>query len=208
MSLISVIVADDKIVFRKIIVELLDSSKVVVLGEAENGKQLLELLRIKCPDIVLLDLEMPIMDGNKTLDSIITHFPNLKIIIISYYTDPSLVENYLHRGANGYISKDSLSSENINTALEQVKNGSIYLTEEMEVKSNFTFRQKQIIPLIFEGLTNGEIANEVFISKRAVEKQRNKIYQNSGAEKAIDFYKYAFTKGLQFLGKKKRNKNM
>ncbi len=72
-------------------------------------------------------------------------------------------------------------------------------------KNKYSSRQKEMLPLIFEGKTNDEIAKEIGITKRAVEKQKQKIYQKSGADKIIDFYKYAFSKGLQFLGKNNKD---
>lgn len=183
------------------IAEMLEPSCVSIIGEAADGKQLLRLLETIHPDVVLLDLEMPVMDGNKALDIISKKYPEIKVIILSFYFEWVLVEHYLQRGAKGYIPKDALEPELLMEALMEIQNGKIYLHEKSPGKKQFTERQKEIMPLIFDGLTNDEIADEMYISKRAVEKQRQKIYQQSGASRAIDFYKYAFTRGLQFLGR-------
>lgn len=203
MGKIKIIIADDKATYRKLIADMLESSEVSIIGQVADGKQLLKILRTKNPDIVLLDLEMPVMDGNEAFDVISKNFPDLKVIIVSFYFEQVLVEHYLKRGAKGYISKDTLDPELLMMALLEVKNGGVFLNEKLSDKKIFTERQKEIMPLIFDGLTNEEIADQVYISKRAVEKQRQKIYQQSGANKAVDFFKYAFTRGLQFLGRKK-----
>lgn len=203
MRKIEVIIADDKPAYRKAITGILDLSAVRIIGEAGDGRELLSLLRQYEPHVVLLDLEMPVMDGNKAFELVHKHHPNVKVIILSSYIDSLLIEHYLQRGAKGYIPKDALSSELLTEALQQVIGGKTFIHEPL-AGSLFTKRQKEIMPLIFEGLTNEEIAGEVNIGTRAIEKQRNKIYQQIGAKRAVDLYKYAFSRGLQFLGRSGR----
>lgn len=201
------IITDDKAGYRNLISEMLNLSEATVIAEAENGKQLFKLLHSKQPDVILLDLEMPVMDGNKAFDLVNKHFPDVKVIILSFYSDPLLIEYYLKCGAKGYIPKDILNSELLIGALNEIQNGGVYVPQNSTQKEIYTTRQKEIIPLIFESLTNKEIADEIYITERAVEKQRKKIYERSGATKAMDFYKYAFSHGLQFLGRVKSAKN-
>jgi DNA-binding NarL/FixJ family response regulator len=203
-DLINVMIADDKDVFRHVIKEVLEPFPVSLMGEATNGKELLELLEKKQPDIVLLDLEMPVLDGNKTFDLIRKKFPAVKIIVLSLYYEAVLIENYIERGAKGYIPKHAVEPNMLINALRQVKNNGIFVYEKPSDNPDFSTRQKEIMTLIFEGLTNDEIAGEIAISTRAVEKQRHKIYDKSGVKKIIDFYKYAFSRGLQFLGRRKK----
>lgn len=205
MQKIEVIIADDKPAYRKAITGILDLSAVRIIGEAGNGRELLSLLKKREPHIVLLDLEMPVMDGNKAFELIHQHHPDVKVIILSSYIDSLLVEHYLQRGAKGYIPKDALSAELLGEALQKVHKGGTFI-HELITDNLFTSRQKEILPLIFEGLTNEEIANEVNVGTRAIEKQRNKIYQQVGAKRAVDLYKYAFARGLQFLGRSSDDK--
>jgi DNA-binding NarL/FixJ family response regulator len=206
-EIIKLIVTDDKENYRKLIRQILQPYAVEIVAEASNGKELLKLLRKKPADIVLLDLEMPIMDGNQAFERISREFPGTRVIILSYYYESVLMEDYLQRGAKGYIPKDRLDPELLIRALKEVKRGGVFVYEAPVDQKKFSSRQKEIMPLIFEGFTNEEIAETVCISKRSVEKQRHKIYEKSGAEKVIDFYKYAFSKGLQFLGHPKKAKN-
>ncbi len=202
MKKTELIIADDKARYRQAIRAMLETAPVKIIAEAANGKELLEQLRKKQPDVVLLDLEMPVMDGNETFEAISQGYPEVKVIILSYYADELLIEHYLERGAKGYIPKEVLEPELLLDALRQLSRGQVYLHAPLhKTAGRFTTRQKEIMPLIFEGLTNQEIAEEVYISTRAVEKQRHKIYRQIDAEKAIDLYKYAFVRGLQFLGK-------
>jgi len=206
-KVIKVILADDKDQYRQSIREILKLFPVSVIGEAKNGTELLTLLKKdQQPDIILLDLEMPVMNGNRAFELICKAHPNIKIIILSFYFENLLIENYIERGAKGYLPKDAIEPTLLMEALQQVMSGAVYIFENSNDKRKYTYRQKEIVPLILEGLTNDEIADEVCITKRAVEKQRHNIYLKIGAYKAIEFYKYAFSKGLQFLSVHKRPK--
>ncbi|MES2678230.1 MAG: response regulator transcription factor [Bacteroidota bacterium] len=203
---IKIMITDDRERFRNFIREILLPYPVEIVGETENGKELLSLLNKVTPDIVLLDLEMPVLDGNKTFDLISEKHPEAKVIIISFYSEGILIDDYIERGAKGYIPKDAMLPEVLYSALKQVRAGGTFVYEKSSGKRRFTRRQKEILPLIFEGKTNEEIAREVYIGIRAVEKQKHRIYEKSGAGKVIDFYRYAFTRGLQFLGKKRKRR--
>ncbi len=203
---IKIILTDDKARYRLLVKEILEPFNVSVIGEAGNGEECLKLLQSKIiPDIVLLDLEMPVLDGSKTLDQIKTRFPGVKVIVLSFYYDHLLIENFLARGASGYLVKDGIldSPVLLINALQKVYSGGTFIYEKPGARQPFTEQQKQIMPLIFEGKTNAEIGKNIGINRRSVEKQRHKIYEISGVEKAIDFYKYAFSRGLQYLGVRK-----
>lgn len=197
---IKIIIADDKQKYRRMLVEMLEPLPATVLGEAENGRQLMQLLHLYHPDVILLDLDMPVMNGNEAYHLLSRRFPDIKVIILSHYSESELIENYIQRGVSGYIPKDEVDETVLQEALNCIGRGGVFLPSNLRRRPGFTGRQRQIMQLMFAGHTNDEIAREINISKRAVEKQRNRIYLKSGAEKAVDFYKYAFTKGLQFLG--------
>ena len=205
-SNMNIVITDDKEKYRSIIRHMLESFPVNIIGEAANGKELLSMLRKKQPDIVLLDLEMPVMDGNKAFQYISRQWPEQKVIILSAYNESVLIDDYIARGAKGFIPKDEMAPELLMEALTKVSKNGIFVYEPPVQHLKFTYRQKQIMPLIFEGMTNDQIATEICMTKRSVEKQRHKLYQKSGAQRIIDFYKYAFTRGLQFLGRQKKRK--
>ena len=207
---IQIIFAEDKEKFRKAILKELESFNMCCMGEAANGKELLQMLSFKNPDVVLLDLEMPVMDGNEAMVHISKEYPNTKVIVLSLHNDYILVEDYIKRGAKGYIPKDEIAGDiaMLARAIHLVMSGDIFISKKIldrEAKrcgnENYTERQKEIIPLMCEGKTNKEISEEIGILERSVEKRRQKIYEKTNSSKAADFFKYAFVRGFHFLGK-------
>jgi len=203
---VKIILVDDKASYRALVSEILEPFSVTIVGEAETGQECLDLLEKNIiPDIILLDLEMPVLDGNKTFDRLSEKFPAVKIIILSFHYDHLLIENYIERGAKGYLIKDGILDTPIVliNALQKVYDGGTFVYEKPGEVKPFTLHQKQIMPPIFEGKTNDEIGKDVGIHTRTVGKQRQKIYEIRGFGKALDFYKYAFSRSLQYLGFKK-----
>lgn len=201
---IKLIITDDKEEYRKIFRGMVEAySFIDIIGFAENGKVLLNLLKTHRPDVVLLDLNMPVMDGNEAFKNIYQSFPDVNVIILSQHFEPVLVENYIARGAKGYLPKDAIMNNEplLINAISKVKMGGTFIYEDEKNSESFTRRQKELLPLIFDGYTNEAIAKEIGVTTRTVEKHKQKIYEKSGSQKSIDFYKYAFLRGLQFLGK-------
>lgn len=202
---IKLIITDDKEEYRRIFMSMIDGYTFIdVIAQAENGKVLLNLLRTRRPDVILLDLNMPVMDGNETFRQICKSYPQAKVIILSQHFEPVLVENYIQRGARGYLPKDAIMSNEtlLVNAISKVKAGGTFVYDnKLEEGDHFTRRQKELLPLIFDGYTNDAIAKEIGISRRAVEKHKQKLYEKVGSIRSIDFYKYAFLRGLQFVGR-------
>jgi two-component system NarL family response regulator len=199
---VNVIYAEDHSQFRSAVVQELEQYGITVLAQCNNGRELLSQLKL-WPDVVLLDLDMPVMNGNNTLDHIIKKAPGTKVIIVSMHYEELLVENYVKRGARGYISKDAFAGniELLVNAIKKVAAGGIHLHHLPPQREKLSTRQKEMIPYMVEGYTSKQIASEIGIVERSVEKQKQKIYNKIGGNRLIDFYKYAFSKGLQFLGR-------
>ena len=198
---------EDHVQFRTAITQELETFGISVIAQCSHGKELIHQLALR-PDVVLLDLEMPVMDGNKTLDYLMKYWPETKVIIVSMHYEELLVENYISRGAKGYISKDAFAGkiDYLVDAIKTVAAGNVFIHHLPTQREKLSPRQKEMITLMVEGYTNKQIASEIGLVERAVEKQKQKIYHKVGGEKAIDFYKYAFSRGLQFLGfKEKKN---
>jgi NarL family two-component system response regulator LiaR len=211
-SRITVIVAEDKELFREGLRPLLKDYDVDVIAEAENGLELLKKLEFLKPDVVLLDLEMPVMDGSEALTRIKEQFPNQKVIVLSMHFDSILCENFRNRGANGYVSKDAVinSFEQIPTlikAIKKVKNSENYFFEKSPPVPEFSKKQLEILRLMLKGLTTEEIAQKLQVTTRAIDKQKKKIYSKVGGDKAIHLYKFAIAKGYQFLEETEFRKN-
>lgn len=211
METTRIIFTDNVERYRKIMLAELAPFGINCIAEASNGLELLKLLTKKEPDVVLLDLEMPIMDGNEALDHIMDKFPGTKVIILSMHYEHILVENYIQRGAMGYVSKDEIAG-NIRLladAIDEVKKGRVFvhhLSQRMHLDPiSYSNRQKELAPMICQGLTNEQIATELHMGVRGVEKLRSKLYSKINGGRAVDFYRYAFSRGLQFLGYPRKN---
>jgi DNA-binding NarL/FixJ family response regulator len=201
MKKIRVIYAEDHIGFRQTVIRELNALGIRNVTGVSNGKELIDSMSPR-PDVVLLDLQMPVMNGSQTLDQILKNWPGTRIIIVSMHFEEMLVENYLARGAKGYISKDAFAGnmELLVKAIHKVASGKTF-RPEVEEDEKFSPRQKELIPLIVEGYTNKEISARTGILQRSVEKQKQRIYSKVGDGRAVEFYKYAFSRGLQFLGR-------
>jgi len=212
MSSTQIIFTDNVEKYRKLVLEELKEFNIHCIGEAANGLELLRLLKEHHPEVVLLDLEMPVMDGSEALNQIMQLFPETRVIILSMHYESLLVEDYIHRGAKGYLPKDEIAGDIslLAKAIEAVKNGEIFVHHIPPAKDPkaliYSTKQKVIAPMICQGLTNEEIAVEMNIGVRGVEKLRSKIYAKLDGGRAVDFYRYAFSKGLQFLGAARKQK--
>jgi DNA-binding NarL/FixJ family response regulator len=197
------IFTDDKELYRKSVLNCLQPAHgLECIGEANNGKELLSQLRSKQPDVILLDLEMPVMNGNETMSEIMRLYPEAKILILSYLHESELVNDYIRRGARGYICKDVVSGNIalLVQAIHTIHSGALFVHELSALKKSvFSPRQIQMIPLICSEMTNKEIAGELGINERSVEKQKQKMYIKTNSRSSISFLRFVFRKGLDFL---------
>ena len=137
-NLIKVLICDDHGIFREGIKSALSTSEdIIVIGEAENGMRLLQILKHVTPDIILLDINMPVMDGFATLPHLKKLYPNIKVIVLSWNDDMSWVEAMMNLGANSYLTKDD-DSKNIIEAIKTCHTREFYLNEltEKAIKRN------------------------------------------------------------------------
>lgn len=209
---INIIVVDDQKLFREGIASLLKDFHINVIAEAEEGQQLLELLKKFRPDAVLLDLQMDGLDGNQTFDRVQGEFPGTKIIIVTMFDDESLIKDFFNRGICAFMPKDS-SGEEMNRAIRAVKSTGIYKDNlpEFELKRIrsakreyykliYTRREREIIYWLCQSKTTAEIALESNISEKAVETNLTEIYKKAKVKSRPEFIKLAFIKGLNYLG--------
>lgn len=205
-SRITFLFADDKELFRKAVLDSIkDQDKIICVGEAGNGAELLKLLKTKQAQVILLDLEMPVMDGNEAMSRIMKMYPDSKILILSYHYEAELVEDYLVRGARGYLCKDALSGnvQLLVEAIEKIHAGEVFVHHlPVLTKNNFTRHQIELIPLMCEDMTNKEIAEHLGIHQRSVEKRKQKLFSKTNTESSTSFLKFAIKKGFDFLERK------
>lgn len=193
-QLINIILVDDHKLFRNGMKTLLESvGNYKVIAEASNGEEFLELLDTMAPDIVLLDISMPVMDGLTAAPLALEKNPELKIIVLSMYGD----EEYYHKmsaiGVKGFLLKDSEIDE-VQLALETVHQEGCYFSQKLlmsilstmkessqneSVTIELSEREQEVLGLICRGMSNNEIGDQLFISKRTVEKHRANLLEKT-----------------------------
>lgn len=215
-STIRVLIADDHDIFRDgLSFLLMKESSVQLVGDAANGKQLLQLAEELKPDIILTDLKMPELDGIKAIKIIKQNFPDIKIIALSTFDSDAMVIDALEAGAMGYIVKNADRGEIVD-AIRMVYTGSPYYckttsgrlvkliarSEFNPYKSDtpklFSDKEKQIIRMICEEKTSKEIGEALFMSARTVEGHRVKILEKMSVKTTAGVAIYAIKNGIYF----------
>ena len=179
-----------------------------VIGHANDGLVLLQEIATKVPDIILLDLNMPKMDGMATLKNIKANYPNIKVIIISNYHQSQLIKETKVLGANGYVLKNGSKSDLL-SAIETVNSGKMYFPEEEEKTNNnsvfadefmkkhqLTKREVEIIRLVCQELNSKEIAEKLFIAEFTVNTHRRNILSKLGMKNTPALINFAKQNGI------------
>lgn len=214
MAILTYIIADDHKVFRQGLRYTLNTDpQLKCIGEAENGKQLLQLLSSIQPDVILMDLKMPEMDGMEATKAIRQLYPNVKILVLTMYDDEQFVLHMLDMGVNGYLVKNADPDEIIK-ALYTVHENDYYFNDmvsrlmlrtivnkkqvQQRTKENVQLSDKEteILRLICLEHTNAEIAEKVFLSQRTVEGIRSTLLEKIGVRNTAGLVMYAVKKGI------------
>lgn len=206
MKQVCAIVVDDHKIFRESLTYVLESqANIKVVAQANNGKEFLDLLKSTTPDIVLLDIEMPIMDGIEATREALRLYPNLKILVLSMHNDEEFYSAMIDLGVKGFILKESDTVEVIK-AVDEIVKGSLYFSQELllgllkkrkdSVVVDLTQREQEVLSLIAKGLSNIEIGEKLFISARTVEKHRAELLLKTESKNSISLVVYAIKNGL------------
>jgi len=174
-----------------------------VVGEAVNGGQVLPLIRRLQPDLVLLDLRMPQMDGLTCLTKIRKEFPDMKVAMLSVSQDPELIQTALKRGANAYIVK-SIDPDHLAGVLRQALEGNVFTTagitedpgERAAKDAGLTERELGIVRAVARGLSNEAISKELWVAEQSVKFHLTNIYRKLGVTNRTEAARYAFEQGL------------
>jgi len=210
MVKIRIIIADDHQLFRNGLKILLNSfPEFEVAGEASNGKEYLELLKTIQADIALMDINMPEMDGIEATRRGVKMNPSVNVIALSMYGEEEYYYKMVDAGARGFLLKDSDISEVKEAILTVMKGGSFFSQEllyhviqkikhrEHETKSaNLSKREREILVKICEGLSNQEIAETLFISKRTVDKHRANLLGKTNSKNTASLILFAIKNKL------------
>ena len=199
-----VLIADDhRLIVEGIKRALDDSTDFEVVGEASTGSQVLPLVARTSPDLVLLDLRMPGADGLTCLAQIRKRYPDVKVIILSASTDENVIQTALKRGASAYIVK-SISPIDLPAALRQAIEGNVFsaatLVEGAEQTgakaAGLTERETAILKALARGLSNEEIAKELWITQQTVKFHLTNVYRKLGVKNRTEATRYAYQQGL------------
>lgn len=209
-GLYRLVIADDHDLVREgIRSRLSDEAFVDIVGEGRNGREALELCLTLKPDMVLLDISMPELNGLEAASSIKAALPDIKILFLSIYDNEEYVREALRIGANGFVLKDVSKPEMIN-AIRSVAQGATYLGPQAAASLagrredaqptagdfGLTEREKEVLSAVSHGLSNREIAMQLGISVRTVESHRLSIRDKTGGGNAVALSKIAGKLGL------------
>lgn len=209
---IRIIIADDHRMVREGIRSLLNhQSGIEVLGEAENGREAVQLARELCPDVVLMDISMPLLNGLEATLQIQRDCPNVKVIALSVHDDEEFIRKMLAAGAMGYITKYACIDELIQ-AIHSVHQGEMALSPVItrlvvedflrwaDIKKGnpekLTPREREVLQLIAEGYQNKEISEILQISIKTVRAHRNNLMQKLDLHSQGELIRYAIQKKI------------
>jgi DNA-binding NarL/FixJ family response regulator len=208
---VRVLLAEDHPIVRKGIITFLSQHpKLEVVGEARDGNEAVKKAKELTPDIVLMDIDMPHLNGFAVTEMLRDQLPETKVILLSAYSGTQYVPRILQSGARGYLSKQA-SSEEMLTAIEMIATGDTYFGAEISRlalnqlvgkngdaadASRLTDREREIIILIAEGLSNKEIGVRLDIGTRTVETHRERIMRKLNIHSTAGLTTFAVANGL------------
>lgn len=213
---VRIILAEDHRITREGLVNLLqERSDMQVVGEAENGREAVRLARELSPDLVIMDVTMPDLNGIDATRIITSGSNNTKVIALSMYSDKQFVQGMIQAGASGYLLKDCAFEELV-SAIQAVIQGDTYLspgiagivvqdylnkltTDRSSANTVLTNREREVLQLIAEGNSTKEIAARLSVSVKTVETHRRQIMEKLGIFSIAELTKYAIREGLTSL---------
>ena len=213
MGKIKVLVADDHTILRQGIKALLDNQEgIEVIGEAKDGREALEIIEETLPDVILMDIAMPGLNGLEATRRIKKKFPRMKVLVLTMYTNEEYIFQILNAGANGYLVKETAFQDLI-SAIKAVYKNEAFMSpsiskkvinsyikraqdDEEQTCEILTTREREILQLIAEGNSSKKIAEGLFISPKTVETHRTHIMDKLNIHNRTGLIKYAIRKGM------------
>lgn len=214
MKKLRILLADDHIVMRTGLRALLERQpNLEIVGESENGREAIELVSSLRPDVVVMDVGMPVLNGIEATKTIVTQHPNVAVVILSMYVDESYIMRALKAGARGYLLKDSAPADLIGAIQAVSQNRSFFSPKVSRILAEdyvrvlkqkgavdsydlLTSREREILQLIAEGKANKEVAAALNISPYTVETHRSHILEKLNLHNPAELILYAVRKGL------------
>ncbi len=215
MKKIRVLLADDHAILREGLRALLETEGGFdVVAEAEDGRRAVELARIFKPDVVVIDIAMPLLNGLEASRQILYVSPVIKIIILSAHSEDKYIDQVLSVGASGYLVKDS-NSETLSEAIRKVSRGKTFFSPSISKRirtqyqnspipgqmlkrraADLTSRELEVLQLVAEGFPNKQIADKLTISIKTVEKHRQQLKKKLNIQDTAGLTRYAISSGV------------
>jgi DNA-binding NarL/FixJ family response regulator len=213
MKIKVLLVEDHSIVREGLQVLFADEPELRIIGEASNGAEALEFVRTNKPDLVLMDINMPVMNGIECTRELKKLYPEIKIVVLSMHDQESYLVDILNSGAEGFVIKNTKKAELV-FAIKKVMSGGTYIGpeftinmlarvnsgERLVINKNSTIKlstgEKQVLDLILSGMTNAQMAQKLFTSVRTIETRRKKLLEKTGTINTATLVKYALLNGL------------
>jgi DNA-binding NarL/FixJ family response regulator len=213
-QLVKIIIVDDHEIFRNGLKMVLGKLNYIdIVGEAANGQEFLDLIRTKAVDVVLMDIEMPVMNGIDATKQAVKEHPDMKIIALTMFNDDDYIQSMMDAGVRGFLIKN-VGKETLGKAIQTVYKGGTFYSEELfnfftkkftsaqkeeTPETTFTSREKEILQLLAEGLNNKEIADVLYISERTVVGHKSNLLAKTGCKNAIGLLAYAIKNKLVII---------
>lgn len=214
MSPIKLGIVDDHKIFRNgLKATLEDCGDFELVLEASNGKELIGLLTDKTPDVILMDIKMPEMDGIQTATHVHQHFKDIKILALSMFNEDKYIVDMMKAGASGYLLKNA-EPEEIIEAVSTVYNKGFYFNEHLSItlikqlvgndqadnipnnRTDLNEREIEVLKLVCQECSNQEIADKIFLSVRTVEGYRARLFEKTGSKNLVGLVIYAIKRGI------------
>jgi len=212
---INVFLVEDHDIVRQGIRALLENQpEITVIGEACNGAEALEKLKYLQPDLLLMDMNMPVMSGLECTRRIRTEYPGIKILVLSMHDHENYLIEMLDAGANGYVLKNT-SKDELLFAIKKIANDGVYIGPEFtlnmlakyKASTNFaevgtaldlkiSDREMDVLRLVAKGLTNNEIAKQLFTSVRTIETRRKNLLEKTKTTNTATLIRFVTLKGI------------
>jgi len=215
MRKIRVLLADDHTVVRQGLRALLAAEDdIEIIGEAENGRQALQLVKKLLPDVVVMDIAMPVLNGVEATRQITRYVPSVKVLVLSTYSNDEYVEQLTEAGAAGYLVKQTAANDLLKAIREAFKGNAFFSPaiakrlrdqcrqtyvsgQPVKRRSDYlTTREAEVLQLIAEGRANKQIAAELCISIKTVEKHRQQVMNKLGIHDVAGLTRHAISKGI------------
>jgi DNA-binding NarL/FixJ family response regulator len=203
-----ILIGEDHPIVRDGIKAILLNDLTIEIDEASNGKEVIDRIAISEPDIAIIDINMPVLDGFATVKHITKYYPRVKVLALSMHDHDNYIAQMFEAGAKGYMLKTNNRDELI-YALKKINSGGVYISPEITIRHlhklleenslkkeqtqqvSLSKREFEVLILIAEGLTNNEIADKLFTSRRTIETHRKNLIEKTGSKNTASLIKFA-----------------